>query len=120
MKKRIMILDDRSDQLGDLVKKLSEAKFQVRVCFSPQHVLDEIKVESPHLLIAASDFPEMTSVQLAEKAFESKSIPSFVVLDNAGDTTQFRMRRHPGIIGTFYKPLKVQKVLDRAIRFLKQ
>ena len=119
MNKTVLILDDSSDTLGELIKKLSAARVNVRVCFSPEHALKELDREPPHLLIAAGDFPDMTAQQVAEKAFETKNLPSYVILKSAGDSTQLRMTRHPGIIGIYYKPLKVQKLFDTVMKFLK-
>jgi len=117
--KTVLILDDTSETLGELIKKLSQAQVNVRVCFSPQHALQELDGTTPHLLIAAGEFPEMNAYNFAEKAFEIKNLPSFVILKSAGDSTQLRMTRHPGIIGIYYRPLKVQKLYDRVMKFLK-
>jgi DNA-binding response OmpR family regulator len=117
--KSVLILDDTSETLGELIKKLSESGVKVRVCFSPEHALRELEVESPHLLIAAGQFEEMTANQFAEKAFESRNLPSFVILNSAGDSTQLRLARHPGIIGIYYKPLNVPKLYTRIVKFLK-
>ena len=120
MQKSILVLDDNSEQLGELIKKLMGAGFKVRVCFSPQHALNELAVEEPNLLIAAGEFPDYNAVEFAEKAYEARSLPAFVILNSAGDTTQLRMVRHPGIIGTYYKPLKVNKLFEKIARFLKR
>ena len=119
MNKTVLILDDTSDTLGELIKKLSQSHVNVRVCFSPQHALQELEGELPHLLIAAGEFPEMSAYHFAEKAFETKNLPALVVLKSAGDSTQLRMTRHPGIIGIYYRPLKVQKIFDTVMKFLK-
>jgi DNA-binding NtrC family response regulator len=118
MNKSVLILDD-SDTLGELINKLSQAHVKVRVCFNPQHALQELEVEAPNLLIAAGEFDNMTAYQFADKAFETRNLPSFVILNSAGDSTQLRLARHPGIIGMYYKPLKVQKLFEKIIRFLK-
>jgi DNA-binding response OmpR family regulator len=117
MVKNILILDDNSEALGGLIEKLATARMKVRVCFSPEHALREIKIDAPVLLIVAGRFGDMTAADFAAKAYEAKSIPSFVVLDKAGDETQGEMRRHPGIIGTYYRPLNVEKLLDRIRKF---
>ena len=117
MPKSILILDDNSDALGGLIKKLTTAKMEVRVCFSPEHALREIKIDTPVLLIAAGKFADMTAADFATKAYEANSIPSFIVLDKAGDETQGEMRRHPGIIGTYFKPLNEEKLLTRVRKF---
>ena len=117
--KSILILDDASETLGELIKKLSHAHVNVRVCFSTQHALQELEIESPSLLIVAGEFPEMTAYQFAEKAFQTRHLPSYVILNSAGDSTQLRMARHPGIIGLYYKPLKVQKFFETVMKFLK-
>jgi PleD family two-component response regulator len=119
MQKTVLILDDSSDTLGELIKKLSAAHVNVKVCFSPEHALQQLEGELPHLLIAAGEFPEMNAYQFAEKAFESKNLPAYVILKSAGDSTQLRMTRHPGIIGIYYRPLKVQKLFDTVMKFLK-
>jgi PleD family two-component response regulator len=118
MNKSVLILDDTSETLGELIQKLSQARFKVRVCFSPQHALQELESETPQLLIAAGQFDDMTAYQFAEKAFASRNIPSYVILNSAGDSTQLRLAKHPGIIGIYYKPLKVQKLFDRIVKFL--
>jgi DNA-binding NtrC family response regulator len=118
MSKSVLILDDTSETLGELIQKLSEARIKVRVCFSPQHALQELASETPNLLIAAGEFDDMTAYQFAEKAFESRNLPSYVILNSAGDSTQLRIAKHPGIIGIYYKPLKVQKMFDRILKFL--
>jgi PleD family two-component response regulator len=119
MNKSVLILDDTSETLGELIKKLSQARVKLRVCFSPQHALQELEVEAPHLLIVAGQFEQMTPYQFAEKAFETRNLPSIVILNSAGDATQLRLARHPGIIGIYYKPLKVPKLFDRVMKFLK-
>ncbi len=81
MNKSVLILDDTSETLGELIKKLSEAQLKVRVCFNPQHALAEIEIEAPHLLIAAGQFDGMTAYQFAEKAFEIRKLPSYVILE---------------------------------------
>jgi PleD family two-component response regulator len=119
MNKSVLILDDTSETLGELIKKLTQASVKVRVCFTPQHALEELAIEAPNLLIAAGQFEEMTAYQFAEKAFEARQTPCYVILNSAGDSTQIRLTRHPGIIGIYYKPLKVQKFFDRVLKFLK-
>jgi DNA-binding NtrC family response regulator len=119
MNKSVLILDDTSETLGELIQKLSLAHVKVRVCFSPEHALKELAVDTPNLLIAGGEFEDMTPYQFAEKAFETRNLPSFVILNSAGDSTQLRLARHPGIIGIYYKPLKIQKLLERILRFLK-
>jgi PleD family two-component response regulator len=118
MNKRILILDDTSETLGELIHQLSQARIKVRVCFTPQHALQELESEKPDLLIAAGQFDEMTAYQFAEKAFESRNLPSYVILNSAGDSTQLRLAKHPGIIGIYYKPLNVPKLIDRILEFL--
>jgi hypothetical protein len=61
----------------------------------------------------------MTAYQFAERAFESRNLPSYVILNSAGDSTQLRLARHPGIIGIYYKPLNVEKLLKAILKFLK-
>jgi PleD family two-component response regulator len=117
--KSVLILDDTSETLGELINKLSQAHVNVRVCFTPQHALQELEIEAPRLLIVAGQFPEMNAYQFAEKAFQTKNIPTYVILNSAGDSTQLRLTRHPGIIGIYYKPLKVQKFFDKVMKFLK-
>ena len=118
MNKSVLILDD-SETLGELINKLSEAHVKVRVCFSPEHALKELEGEAPNLLIAAGMFENMTAYQFAERAFKSRGLPSIVILNSAGDSTQLRITRHPGIIGLYYKPLNVQKLVGRILKFLK-
>jgi PleD family two-component response regulator len=118
MNKSVLILDDTSETLGELIQKLSGARSKVRVCFSPQHALQELESETPNLLIAAGEFEDMTAYQFAEKAFESRHLPSYVILNSAGDSTQLRLAKHPGIIGIYYKPLKSQKLFERILMFL--
>ena len=119
MDKNVLILDDTTETLGELIKKLSSARVKVRVCFSPQHALQELEVEAPHLLIAAGQFEDMNAYQFVQKAFETRNLPCYVILNSAGDSTQLRLTRHPGIIGIYYKPLKVQKLFERVMKFLK-
>src|SRR5215471_14206217 len=113
MERRVLVLDDNSDELGGLIKKLTAAKMKVLVCFSPEHALDEMAVQNPQLFIAAGEFQSMSAVQVAETAYDKRSIPSFVVLASAGDTTQGQLRRHPGVIGTYFKPLNVDKIVAK-------
>ena len=117
MERRVLVLDDNSGELGGLIKKLTAAKMKVLVCFSPEHALKEIAVQDPQLFIAAGEFPSMSAAQVAEKAYDTRSIPSFVVLTSAGDTTQGELRRHPGVIGTYFKPLNVDKLVARIEKF---
>ena len=118
MEKKVLVLDDNKGDMGALVKLLMEDGCKVRVCFSPLHALDEIAVDTPQVLIAAGEFPEMNAHRLAQMAYNSRQIPVFVILDSAGDTTQSAMLRHPGIIGTYYRPLNVQKLFSRVQNFL--
>jgi len=120
MEKKVLVLDDHAEDMGTLVKLLMEDGCSVRVCFSPLHALDEIAVDTPQVLIAAGEFPEMNAHRLAQMAYNSRQIPAFVILDSAGDTTQSDMLRHPGIIGTYYRPLKVQKLFSRIQKFLEK
>jgi response regulator RpfG family c-di-GMP phosphodiesterase len=117
MVKSILILDDNSEALGGVIKKLASLKLNVRVCFSPDYALKEIKVEAPALLIAAGRFSTLTAADFAAIAYQTNSIPSFVVLDKAGDETQGEMRRHPGILATYFKPLNEEKLLARVKKF---
>jgi DNA-binding NtrC family response regulator len=119
MGKNILILDDTSETLGELIKQLTAARVNVRVCFSPENALQELEGEVPSLLIAAGQFDGMTAYRFAEKAFELKHLPSYVILNSAGDSTQLRLARHPGIIGIYYKPLNVPKLLKSILKFLK-
>ncbi len=118
MEKKIVVLDDNAGDMGALVKLLTADGCNVRVCFSPLNALDEIKVDTPQVLIAAGEFPEMNAHRVAQMAYDSHKIPAFVILNSAGDTTQHSMLRHPGIIGTYYRPLKVQKLFSRVQKFL--
>ena len=118
MEKKVLVLDDHVGDMGALVQLLMSDDCSVRVCFSPLHALDEIAVDTPQVLIAAGEFPEMNAHRLAQMAYNSRQIPSFVILDSAGDTTQLAMLRHPGIIGLYYRPLNVQKLFSRVQKFL--
>jgi DNA-binding NtrC family response regulator len=117
MERCVLVLDDNSGELGGLIKKLTAKKMNVLVCFSPEHALKEISVQEPQLLIAAGQFTNMSATQVAEKAYDARSIPSFVVLNSAGDETMGELRRHPGVIGTYFKPLNVDKVVAKVEKF---
>lgn len=117
MGKKVIVLSDGSDQVADLVKKLTNTAFQVRLCSSPSEVLQALDEEKPQLLVASGDYQEMSTTRLAEKAYDTRSIPTYLVLALAGEQTQMRLRRHPGIIGVYYSPLDVDRLFDRIQKF---
>jgi PleD family two-component response regulator len=120
MAKKILVLDDKSEHLAELIRKLTAFGYRMLICSTPDHALDQISAEEPHLLIAAGEFADMNAAHFAEKAYQVRSIPAFVILDSAGDRTQLRMRRHPGVIGMYYKPLDVTKIFNRVVKFLQK
>jgi DNA-binding response OmpR family regulator len=113
----ILILDHPPGAFQELAKRLKDEGFATHVCSSPDELLDEIEKEKPHLLIAAGDFPEVSAPQLAEQIYGKVTIPIFLVLSTAGEETQTFLRRHPAVIGVYYRPLNVEKVIERVNRF---
>jgi DNA-binding response OmpR family regulator len=113
----ILILDHPPRAFQELATRLKAEDFSVYVCNSPDDLLALIKKEKPQLLIAAGDFPEVSAPQLAEQIYGKVTIPIFLLLSTAGEETQTFLRRHPAIIGVYYRPLNVEKMLERVTRF---
>jgi DNA-binding response OmpR family regulator len=113
----ILLLDHPPGSFDYLAERLQTDNFQVHLCRTPEELLAAIEKNNTELLIAAGDFPEITAPQLAEKVYGKLSIPIILVLSTAGEETQTFLRRHPAIIGVYYRPLNVEKMLDRIRKF---
>ena len=113
----IVVLSDQSGEVSELVSKLKGAGFLVEETQTATATLDLVSSLRPSLLIASGDSRELDSPKLAEKVYDTYSIPTFLVLAAAGDATQNRMIRHPGIIGVFFSPLNVEKLFLRIRKF---
>jgi DNA-binding NtrC family response regulator len=116
MEKNILVLQDASTPLSAITQKLSENGCTVRVFEIASDVSAAIDEGRAELLIAATNYD--IAVVLADKIHDKWQAPTFLVLAGAGDQTQATLRRHPGIIGVFYKPLNVEKLYQRAVQFL--
>lgn len=117
MRGTILLLDYPAGSFQELVSRLQEDQYDVIVRNSFDDVLNAIETESPQLLIASGDFPEVSGPQLAEQVYSKLTIPIFLVLNTAGEETQTLLRRHPAIIGVYYRPLNVSKMITRVARF---
>src|SRR5262245_18283502 len=117
MRGTILLLDYPADSFEELISKLQEDQYNVIVRNSFADVLNAIETENPHLLIASGDFPEVSGPRLAEQVYSKLTIPIFLVLNTAGEETQMLLRRHPAVIGVYYRPLNVSKMLNRVTRF---
>lgn len=117
MRGTILLLDYPADSFQELVARLQEDRYNVIVRNSFHDVLDAIETEKPQLLIASGDFPEISGPQLAEQVYSKLTIPIFLVLSTAGEETQTLLRRHPAVIGVYYRPLNTTKVLARVSKF---
>jgi len=117
MRGTILILDYPPGAFQELASRLKADDYKVIVRDTPDELLDVIEKENPQLLIAAGDFPEVSGPQLAEQVYGKLTIPIFLVLSTAGEETQTFLRRHPAVIGIYYRPLNLDKVLDRVTRF---
>ena len=117
--RKIFVLDDDAHELNELINKLTDNRFIVSVFSSPVQILEQIRHELPQLIIAAGEFADMSTFELAEKAYDQRSIPSYLILQSPGDQTQLRLRRHPGIIGMYYKPIKVERLFDKVQKFFR-
>jgi DNA-binding response OmpR family regulator len=113
----ILLLDHPPGSFENLAARLRSEIFPVQICRTPEQLLAAIEKEKPELLIAAGDFPEITAPQLAEQVYGKLSIPIILVLSTAGEETQTFLRRHPAVIGVYYRPLNIEKILDRIRRF---
>lgn len=116
MEKKILILQDASSPLTAITQKLQENGFKVSVFDMASDVSHAIDQERAELLIAASNYD--VAVDLADQIHGKWQSPTFLILANAGDETQATLRRHPGIIGVFYKPLNVEKLYQRTVQFI--
>lgn len=114
---RILFLDFPEGSFDELIFRLQEDQFNVIVRNTFDDILDAIETEKPQLLIASGDFPEVTGPQLAEQVYSKLTIPIFLVLSTAGEETQTLLRRHPAVIGVYYRPINVSKLLNRIARF---
>lgn len=117
MRGRILFLDFPEGSFDELIFRLQEDQFNVIVRNTFDDILDAIETEKPQLLIASGDFPEVTGPQLAEQVYSKLTIPIFLVLSTAGEETQTLLRRHPAVIGVYYRPINVSKLLNRIARF---
>ena len=114
----ILILHDDTPEIGELHRRLAEAGYKVRLCLSSRQALEVVRAEKIVLLVAAGNFPELTGMELAEKIYEVSTIPTFLVLNAAGDETRTWLHKHPAIIGIFYRPLNIEKLIEKIERFL--
>lgn len=119
MRGTILLLDFPSGSFQELISRLKEDQYQVIVRDSFDDILSAIETEKPQLLIASGDFPEVSGPQLAEQVYSKLSIPIFLVLSTAGEETQTFLRRHPAVIGIYYKPLNLTKLISRVSRLFK-
>ena len=117
MRGTILLLDYPAGSFQELVARLQEDQYNVIVRNSFDDVLDAVETEKPQLLIASGDFPEISGPQLAEQVYSKLTIPIFLVLSTAGEETQTLLRRHPAVIGIYYRPLNLTKILTRVERF---
>jgi DNA-binding response OmpR family regulator len=117
MRGTILLLEFPSGSFQELISRLQEDQYHVIVRDSFDDVLSAIETEKPQLLIASGDFPEVSGPQLAEQVYSKLTIPIFLVLSTAGEETQALLRRHPAVIGIYYRPLNLTKVLSRVSRF---
>lgn len=117
MRGTILFLDYPDGSFEELVSRLQEDQYKVIVRNSFDEVLDAIETENPQLLIASGDFPEISGPQLAEQVYSKLTIPIFLVLSTAGEETQTLLRRHPAVIGVYYRPINITKILTRVERF---
>jgi DNA-binding NtrC family response regulator len=113
----IVVLNNQSDEVAELVQKLKSYGFGVEEVSSPAEALDKVASAKPRLLVASGEYQDTDTSRLAEKVYEAHSIPTFLILATAGDSTQNRMIKHPGIIGVFFTPLNVDKLFERVRRF---
>lgn len=113
----IVVLNNQSDEVSELVKKLKSYGFGVEEAGSPAEAQEKVASVKPRLFIASGEFQEMDTPRLAEKVYEAHTIPTFLILANAGDTTQNRMIKHPGIIGVFFTPFNVDRLFERIRKF---
>lgn len=117
MTPKVVVLNDQSEQILELVRKLKAYGFLVVEASSPLEAQEKTASGQPHLFVASGDYQEIDTPRLAEKIFDAHSTPTFLVLTSAGDTTQNRIIRHPGIIGVFFSPLNVEKLFERIRKF---
>ena len=120
MRGTILLLEYPEESFAELISRLQEDQYNVIVRNSFDDVLDAIETEKPQLLIASGDFPEISGPQLAEQVYSKLTIPIFLVLSTAGEETQTLLRRHPAVIGVYYRPLNTAKVLIRVSKFFEQ
>ena len=113
----IVVLSDQSEEIAGLVRKLRSYGFLVDEAFTPAEALEKVKLVKPRLFIASGNFQDADSPRLAETVYEAHAIPTFIILNDAGDTTQNRMIKHPGIIGVFFTPFNVDKLFERIRKF---
>ena len=113
----IVVLNNQSDEVMELVRKLKSYGFGVEEASAPTEALDRIATVRPRLFIASGEYQDTDTPRLAEKVYEAHAIPTFIILTNAGDTTQNRMIKHPGIIGVFFTPFNVDKLFERVRKF---
>ena len=115
----VLVLEREAGPLDELAVKLKDDGFQVRTERSPEGLLAAVKSEMPHLLIAEGDFAGMNGSILADRLQDAGTIPLMLVLSTAGEETQTFMRRHPVIIGVYYLPLNLEKMVERVRRFFR-
>ena len=116
MRGTILFLDFPEGSFDELISRLQEDQYNVIVRNTFDDVLNAIETEKPQLLIASGDFPEVTGPQLAEQVYGKLTLPIFLVLSTAGEETQTLLRRHPAVIGIYYRPINTAKMLTRVER----
>jgi len=112
MDARVLLLTDFSEELSTLTQKMKEAGYQVHIAESAAEAAEQIKKSRRDLLIAATDYS--IAIDLTEEMHKEWQAPTFLILASAGDETSASLRKHPGIIGVFFRPLNVEKLLERA------
>lgn len=117
MRGTILLLDYPEGSYEELVSRLQEDEYNVIIRNSLADFLAAIETETPQLLIASGDFPEISGPQLAEQVYSKLTIPIFLVLSTAGEETQTLLRRHPAVIGVYYRQLNLNKIVMRVTRF---
>src|SRR5437588_11271137 len=81
MKQKVLVLDDRSDELQALTARLTSYGYELLVCYSSEDALKLGQDERPALALVAGKFPEIDASRVAEQLYDNSTVPSYVIVD---------------------------------------
>ncbi|HET6267813.1 MAG TPA: hypothetical protein VFG11_08850 [Acidobacteriota bacterium] len=117
MTSKILVLHDQSEEITALIDKLQAYGYTIESATTPEEVLEKAKGTHPNLFIGSGNFADANLPAIAEQIYDKYKVPAYLVLKSAGDDTEARMIRHPGIIGVYFSPVNVDRLFGRVRKF---